>query len=539
MKKTKFQKVYLYLTVFISGAVVLIIEILGTRVLAPFYGSTIFVWSSLITVTLGALALGYWFGGRLADRKHSYVIFWLIIIVAGLLISALLQFKKYIILASDDLGLQYGPLAASALLFGLPLFLMGMVSPYAIRLSTVDVKSSGQTAGKIFAFATTGSIVGALASGFFLIPLMTVSSMFYASSVLLVLVGVLGLTITDDWKKVLFRRHLILVELVVLFLIAGYFLKSIPYPKLTLQKDGVYQTTEILLEENTLAGNYRLVGIPRLLDGHVCFLIDTTNQGCVNPRERDPSVIHTFVETVQKSVIPEESDILMLGAGLGMQLYHGVPDGYSYDIVDINPHSETIYELTGTNLRSGKDKIIIEEARSYLSNTDKKYDLIWNDLFGTAAPIGNLITLEAHELVKSRLKPGGVYLTHLRGRSSQEDPLISSTVSTLRSVYENVIINRGFTPAHDDSIIFLASDSPLSVKDLNIAVAKALEKNHLGIHEFYTKNLTFIDPDLTGIIITDDYNPTEFYWAGFVRKYASIAEFRINFQFLTNDDFIN
>ena len=529
----------MYLTVFVSGAVVLIIEILGTRVLAPFYGSTIFVWSSLITVTLGALALGYWFGGKLADRQHSFASFWTIVVIAGISTAALLQFKKFIILFSDRLGLQYGPLAASALLFGFPLFLLGMVTPYAIRLSSVDVKLSGQTAGKVFAFATTGSIVGALASGFFLIPLMTVSSMFYASSVLLVVVGVIGITITAGWRKIFLRRPFILVGIVLLFLIVGYFFKNTSFPKITLYSHGVYQTAEILFEENTLAGNYRLVGVPRLLDGHVCFLIDMTNQGCVNPRSRDPSVIHTFIETIQKELLPEKADVLMLGAGLGMQLYHGVPDSYSYDIVDINPHTEKIYKMVGTELRPGRDTVIIDEARSYLVNTDKKYDFIWNDLFGNAAPIGNLITKEAHESVKARLKPDGIYLTHLRGQSKPGDPLIGSTVSTLRSVYKNVLINRGYEPAHDDSIIFVASDAPLSKDRLNIAVAAALAEHHPEINEFYEKNLTFFNPELEGIIITDNYNPTEFFWAEFVRKYETIADFRINFQHLTNDDFIN
>src|SRR3989344_467198 len=132
----KFQTYFLYLTLFLTGAIILVIEIIGTSILAPLYGSTIYVWSSLITVTLACLALGYIIGGIWADKKPLPSIFYLIIFLAGALIFTISKIDGVILPKFLRLGVVWGPLASSVIIFSLPLFLLGMVSPFAIKLNT-------------------------------------------------------------------------------------------------------------------------------------------------------------------------------------------------------------------------------------------------------------------------------------------------------------------------------------------------------------------------------------------------------------------
>src|SRR3989344_4673003 len=161
---------YLYLTVFITGAAVLVIEILGTRVLAPFYGSTIYVWSSLITVTLGALASGYFAGGYVADKYPKPKSFYGVVFIAGFFTALLIKISEPVLTWSDRFGFQWGPLVAALVLFFLPLFFFGTVTPFAIRLRAYSVEHAGHIAGTIFATATAGSIIGAILAGFYFMP---------------------------------------------------------------------------------------------------------------------------------------------------------------------------------------------------------------------------------------------------------------------------------------------------------------------------------------------------------------------------------
>lgn len=108
---------FLYFSVFIMGGAVLVIEILGTRILAPFYGQTIFVWSALISVTLGSLALGYWIGGRTADKHPDSRLFFGSIFIAGALVVIVSKISQFVILWSDGFGLRVGPVIASIFLF--------------------------------------------------------------------------------------------------------------------------------------------------------------------------------------------------------------------------------------------------------------------------------------------------------------------------------------------------------------------------------------------------------------------------------------
>ncbi|MCZ7647337.1 MAG: fused MFS/spermidine synthase [Planctomycetota bacterium] len=168
----------LYLTAFTSGAVLMGVQIAGSRILAPRFGTAIYVWGSLIGLFLVAMTLGYELGGKWADKKPSYKLLAGILTAAGLYVALVifpLGGRICVAVAGAGLGKLGGPLAAAALIFFVPCFLMAMTSPFAIRLLARNREGLGGVAGRLSAFSTFGSIVGTLATTFFLIPYVRVS----------------------------------------------------------------------------------------------------------------------------------------------------------------------------------------------------------------------------------------------------------------------------------------------------------------------------------------------------------------------------
>jgi MFS family permease len=166
------KKISLEIVVFFCGAVVMAYEIIGARILGPYVGTSMVVWSSIIGIILASLSAGYYYGGRLADRRPYPRTLALVIAVSGLYILLSLLFKNPLLDALSQ-ALPSIPLAAllsSLVLFAFPAFLLGMVSPFAARLKIRDAETSGATAGYLYALSTFGSITGTFLAGFFLIP---------------------------------------------------------------------------------------------------------------------------------------------------------------------------------------------------------------------------------------------------------------------------------------------------------------------------------------------------------------------------------
>ncbi len=178
--------------VFICGAIVMSFEILGSRVLAPNFGSSVFVWGSLISVFLAGLSAGYYLGGRLADINPSYRELSLIIIAPGLLF---LTFPLYSAPISDrifmkDLGVRLSPLVASSVLFLVPSVFLGIVSPYTAKLMICSLHTSGKTIGTLYALSTFGSIIGTLIASFYLITLAGTNALIMGQGVLLIALAI-------------------------------------------------------------------------------------------------------------------------------------------------------------------------------------------------------------------------------------------------------------------------------------------------------------------------------------------------------------
>src|SRR5258706_1728082 len=189
----------LILLVFVAGACSLAVELSASRLLAPYFGSSLFVWANLIGLILLYLTVGYYVGGRLADRSPRPGVLYTLTIIAAFLISVIPFLSRPILLwsqsafATYSIGVFYGSLVSVILLFAIPMILLGCVSPFAIRLRIEQVGKSGRTSGQLYAISTAGSIVGTFLPVLLLIPNIGTYRTFFAFAVALLLVSIAGL----------------------------------------------------------------------------------------------------------------------------------------------------------------------------------------------------------------------------------------------------------------------------------------------------------------------------------------------------------
>jgi len=188
-----FARFALELAVFVCGALVMVYEIIGSRIVSPFIGTSTYVWTSLIGVILAALSLGYWIGGRMADRRPDVKILAAAIFLAGGAVSLTILIKDAVLSMISTAGgpLELKSVVAAALLFAPASVLLGFVTPYAVKLRTLSLEDSGKTVGRLYALSTVGSIAGTFAAGFILIPFLGSTRTLYLIAALLFAVSLL------------------------------------------------------------------------------------------------------------------------------------------------------------------------------------------------------------------------------------------------------------------------------------------------------------------------------------------------------------
>ncbi len=477
---TKFKTYYLYFTVFVTGAAVLIIEILGTRVLAPFYGSTIFVWSSLISVALGFLALGYWLGGLLVDRRPDFKIFYGNVFAAGILLLLAIKLNQPILLLSDKFGLQFGPLIASFILFSLPFLFLGSLTPFAIRLRTYLAEKVGFRSGSIFAIATMGSLIGGLLSGFVLIPILPISQIFYMVSGLLVGVALVGLVLHRSRGR---RGATIILVFILVLLGAAFF----PFVK-----DMSRSVTEILYHTNTFYGDIKITGSY----SKPCLYVNGSSQTCIDLADPlTPRGLFAKQAVALINLLPEGSRTLLLGLG-GGAIMAAAPKHTFIDAVEIDPRVvEFAKEYFGVVSRE-RQKIFVDDARRFVRKSPTEtYDLIIEDIALGAHLPAYIFTKESFQEMKRVLKPGGLLEINLNiGSESESDQFAEALVKTAQAVFTSVDVYSSHPSLFSNLVLYLYDEpSPLS-----------------GKAQFYHRYEKITQEQAK--VVTDDYNRLEAYY---------------------------
>ncbi len=488
-------KVFLLVTTSLSGALVMAIQVLGARAVAPFFGVSLFVWTALIAVTLLALAAGYLFGGILADRKNGSpgVLFGLIG-TAGALVLVIPLVKIYVFQAALPLGLRWGTLISATILFGPPLFLLGCVSPFIVRLATKEWSRLGRTVGLLYALSTAGSFFGTLITGYYVIAAWGVSHAFQV-------VGIMLLVLAAVYFAV-FRGRLIVLLLPVLALAAGVAVPKASSAKmpdgtevrLVDTRDGFYGRVQVI-EYKGAAAHTREMVIDALIQGGIDVV---TGQSVY-------AYPHLLAH-LALSANPQGRRALVIGLGPAIVPRLFSERGIETEIVDIDP---TVVSVARTYFGLPSSQTVhLADARYFLTTTTSHYDYIVLDVFNGDTTPGHLLTREALELVRARLAPGGVLALNLVGSLGKDKFMTVSVIRTLETVFPWVKVVPMFAPGGIGNMEVVAGigDPLTDLPPLNEMDAHSLARADL--RKAMAQPSVLIDTQ-QGIILTDDYNPID------------------------------
>jgi len=426
------------LTVFLTGASVLIVEVLATRVLSPFYGNTIFTVSSVISVILLALSVGYWAGGVLADRRPSLETFFTIIFASGVLLLVFHVLGGVVLPSlSAMFSLAVGPLVSSAVLFLLPALLLGTVSPYAVKLQSLSAPEQGvgRVAGTIFFWSTLGSISGSLLAGFVLIPTFGIDRILTSTAVALAVLGLVPLIVLRASRA----RVTTSVMALAIAVVGGAWVQARFAPQLfgldpadvVYSKDGVYQKITIY------EGEY--YGRPARF-----LLLDRSESGAMFLDADDPSELvydYTKYHALYKIFAPRVARALMLGGGaysIPKALLRELPDA-EIDVAEIEP---SLFELSTRYFRlpaSPRLHNLVDDGRRFLQQSRGGYDVIFGDVYYSYYSVPpQFTTREFFALARARLATGGVFIANMIGDLSRRQPsLIMAEIRTFQEVFPN------------------------------------------------------------------------------------------------------
>jgi predicted membrane-bound spermidine synthase len=445
----------LHFLVFISGMTVLGSELAASRLLAPYFGTSLFIWANVIGLILLYLTAGYWLGGRLADRYPNRESLYHVTAVAAVFVGFIPVLAKPILLVSSigfanySLGIFWGSLMGVIALFLVPMTLLGCVSPWAIRLSVADVRGAGRTAGTLYALSTLGSIAGAYLPVLLLIPLVGTARTFYLFSIVLLVVSLVGLFMerrrpspspAADGVSVSTaapRRRTAMLGVYVVALLAIVAIAATQRGIVRAQPYGE------LLYEGESAYNY----IQVVRNGTRVDLV--LNEGAAVHSIYDPNELLTqgpwdyFLMAPFFSPGIRERDVdsmLMLGSAAGTtpRMYTELFGPIPIEGVEIDPQiiqvGRDYFQMTMPNFTA-----IPEDARYYLRRSTRRYQVIGVDAYRQPYIPFHLTTREFFQEVRDRLDPDGVLAINA-GRTQQDYRLVNVLAGTMKDVYPNVFV---------------------------------------------------------------------------------------------------
>ncbi|HLN85833.1 MAG TPA: fused MFS/spermidine synthase [Candidatus Limnocylindrales bacterium] len=491
-----------YIVVFISGAVLMSLEIVGSRVLAPYFGSSIFVWGSLISVVMTALSIGYYWGGWLSAREPSYAKLLLLLLIPGVVIFFLPFIYPSINewIATMDLGTRLSPLVACSVLFLLPGIFIGTLSPYVIRLAATKLHTVGSTAGTLYAVSTCGSIVGTLLTAFYLIPALGVSNIIHALGITLVCLSLVVVPLIR-LNRVSVARAVATVSVLLSWVSLGW--TPVAWAKTIMQKDTFYH--RIRIEEDDEA---RYMYFDRTLQSAMT-LKDPTALRLIYSRYT--SLGFTFRADAKKMLL-----IGLGGGSIPKKLNKEFPN-MEIDAVEIDPEVIKIAK-DHFNIKESKQlRLHAQDGRLFLTRTQNQYDVIMLDAYFTDAMPFHLATKQFFELAQKKLTPNGIIVANLISAVTGPSGKIARAFTrTVRQVYPQTYLFASRRPDNvsldtiQNVIVVATRDKQrVDIKEI-VKRASALDKG-LFPDPIQDIAVAYFDRQLPEDvpILTDDYAPTD------------------------------
>ncbi len=506
------HRIALHLVVFWGGMVTLGVELAASRLLAPFFGTSTLIWAVLIGMILIYLSVGYWLGGRWADRTPTLgsmirvasmaaVLVGVIPLIAAPVLSLSVQgFAEY------NGGLLGGSLVGVLVLFTAPMILLGCVSPFAVRLSMENIESSGRMAGQLYALSTLGSFVGTFVPVLWLIPSYGTRWTFWLLSLSLLAVLLLVALVTE-------KRYLLVPSLgFVLVLVIA--LTTTNQPIKTQDADVLWEGESLyhyirvvqqgewrLLELNEGQGTHSAYYPGSGLTGGVWdfyLLAPFFNPAPFNPENTPKSwaIIGVAAGSTPRAIQTVYGDEPIVGVEIDEK------------IVEVGRDYFDMAQLT--NL-----EVVIDDGRTWLAQDSGQYDVIGIDAYRQPYIPFHLVTVEFFQQTQEHLTPNGVVAINV-GRGPDDWRLVEALTSTMQEVFPSVF---AIDMDESENTILIGTNQPVTAEDVRANVAEATHPA-LTMMIDRARGRTRI-PTGNGMVFTDDRAPVEQVIDGMIVRFVA------------------
>lgn len=481
----------------------MIFEVVGARVLGPFFGASIFVWTSLIGIIMGSLSIGYWLGGVFSEKQTSHKYLYWMLLMAGFFIFinaighqyVLTRIVKYV----PDFRLK--TTLSAILLFAPASVFLGMVLPYAVKLKIQSIRTSGAIIGNLYALSTIGSIVGTFMAGFVLVPLFGFNNILFSLSILLVFIAL------ADFIRI--GEKIPLSAAVVLSICVLFFWFNKHNQKLDyIDTDTQYNRVLIYNTTDPLSGR------------PVKMLNVNDEQSSAMFIDKDDDLVFEVLKYYRlvEHFNPNFKNSLMIG-GSGYAFpkdYLNRYPGASIDVVEIDPGLTALAREHFNLPDDDRLKIYHEDGRTFINKCEKKYDAVFMDAYKSMITIPyQLTTHEAVQHIYDILNENGaVYANVISSLDSTNNYFLRAEVATYKTIFPQVYLFPVQYPNPNDEEKGIFQNFLLI--GLKTAVIPAFENENEQINRYlshlYTGNLEFEEG-----VLTDNYAPVEFYAAKALR----------------------
>jgi spermidine synthase len=498
--------VIVYVAAFVVGAIVMSFEMLGSRYLNPFFGSGIYTWAALISTVLAALCIGYFLGGWLADRAPSMAVLGTTVIAGSAYVFLIPAFAdrmlEFLLAGIDDV--RNGSLVASFALLFFPVTLLGMYSPFAIRLLLNDPKHSGRVSGTVYGINTLGSIVGTLATTFYLIPLMgsrAITLSLGIGGILAGLVLIAAARLTRRAPAIVLAACIAGLGLTP-YAAAEDLIDAAARETMLKRKDGQIDHVETPYNDIFVSKEGDELSMAFQLKGW-----DFT-QSMINLKDPDALPITVAQQMTLAVTYPDDlKRILMIGLGGGtISTYIGrhLPD-VSIDTVEIDPGVITAAKKYFGIKESERVRYRDGDGRVFLNRNKQPYDLILCDAFHGGYIPFHLLTKEFFRLVKKNLTPNGAVAVNIHDGTK----LFVSTILTMRAEFPSLHLY----PTGEGEVIAVGMMQPRDDKDALAKRAAEMQekfKFRYPLPKLMERRADNVDVS-QGVMLTDDFAPADLY----------------------------
>jgi len=510
----------IYVAAFVTGAIVMSFEMLGSRYLAPYFGSGIYTWAALLSTVLAALCVGYFLGGALADRRPSVAVLAATVAIGSVYLLLLPAFAdralEFFVYSIDDIAV--GGLAAALAIMFFPVTLLGMFSPFAIRLLLRSEQTSGTVSGMVYGVSTAGSIVGTLGTTFFLIPLIGSRAITYALGG----VGLLASALLVAAGRAGRARIAALTVLLVLFalpFLAPPAAAEEPFDA-SIRADMLKRKNGLIAHVETVYNDIFVGKYQDILKMAFQWKGWYTRQSEANLADPDDLPLFYTRAFSLAAIYPAEiKRVLVLGLGGGsipVYLHRFLPEA-AIDVVEIDPGIISAAKKYFGIRETSRLHLIESDGRVYLNRHPEPYDLIIVDVFtGSYIPF-HMMTKEFYQLVRSRLKPHGVAAINIL----PAEKLFASNVRTLKLAFEQLdFFNSGDEAIEATSVIVAAPldlSSPAETAQKAVA-AQERYKFRFDVSQLIAARRMETPNAARGEVLTDDFAPANVFDA-YGRRY--------------------